>query len=87
MRLQPGARLGRYEIVTALDGGGMGEVYRARDPRLGRDVAIKVLSATFSADADRLNRSEQEALCRDAHALVLGALSGLGGFCRSSTSC
>ena len=61
MRLQPGDRLGPYEIVSALGAGGMGEVYRARDPRLGRDVAIKVLPAAFSADADRLHRFEQEA--------------------------
>jgi eukaryotic-like serine/threonine-protein kinase len=58
---QPGARLGPYEIVSALGAGGMGEVYRARDPRLGRDVAIKVLPTAFSADAGRLKRFEQEA--------------------------
>jgi len=58
---QPGARLGPYEIVSALGAGGMGEVYRARDPRLGRDVAIKVLPTAFSADAGRLQRFEQEA--------------------------
>jgi serine/threonine protein kinase/Tol biopolymer transport system component len=59
--LQPGARLGPYEIMSALGAGGMGEVYRARDPRLGRDVAIKVLPSAFSANADRLHRFEQEA--------------------------
>jgi serine/threonine protein kinase len=59
--LTPGVRLGPYEIVSALGAGGMGEVYKARDPRLGRDVAIKVLPAEFSADADRLRRLEQEA--------------------------
>src|SRR5438046_5946715 len=61
MALSPGARLGPYEILSPLGAGGMGEVYRARDPRLGRDVAIKVLPASFSADADRLRRFEQEA--------------------------
>ena len=61
MSLQTGARLGPYEIVSLLGAGGMGEVYRARDPRLGRDVAIKVLPAAFSTSADRLHRFEQEA--------------------------
>jgi Tol biopolymer transport system component len=59
--LDTGTRLGPYEILSAIGAGGMGEVYRARDPRLGRDVAIKVLPATFSADAERLQRFEQEA--------------------------
>ncbi|MGZ5382268.1 MAG: protein kinase domain-containing protein, partial [Thermoanaerobaculia bacterium] len=61
MTLANGARLGPYEILAPLGAGGMGEVYRAKDPRLGRDVAIKVLPASFSADADRLRRFEQEA--------------------------
>ncbi len=61
MNLAPGSRLGPYEIVGLLGAGGMGEVYRARDPRLGRDVAIKVLPATFATDPDRLQRFEQEA--------------------------
>ncbi len=61
MSLAPGTRLGAYEIVALIGAGGMGEVYRARDARLGRDVAIKVLPAAFSADADRLRRFEQEA--------------------------
>src|SRR5688500_15375652 len=61
MNLAPGARLGPYEILSAIGAGGMGEVYRARDARLGREVAIKVLPAGFSADADRLRRFEQEA--------------------------
>ena len=59
--LTAGTKLGPYEIQAALGSGGMGEVYRARDPRLGRDVAIKVLPAAFSADPDRLRRFEQEA--------------------------
>src|SRR6266568_3295625 len=61
MTLSAGTRLGPYEILSALGAGAMGEVYRAKDPRLGRDVAIKVLPAAFSADADRLRRFEQEA--------------------------
>ena len=56
-----GVRLGRYEILSPLGAGGMGEVYRARDARLGRDVAVKVLPSSFSADPDRLRRFEQEA--------------------------
>src|SRR5215468_9896288 len=59
--LSAGSRLGPYEIVSQLGAGGMGEVYRAKDPRLGREVAIKVLPASFSQDADRLRRFEQEA--------------------------
>ena len=61
MALSAGMQLGPYEILSALGAGGMGEVYRARDPRLGREVAIKVLPAAFSADVDRLRRFEQEA--------------------------
>jgi serine/threonine protein kinase len=61
MVLSAGTRLGSYEILAAIGAGGMGEVYRAHDPRLGRDVAIKVLPAALSADADRLRRFEQEA--------------------------
>jgi serine/threonine protein kinase len=59
--LQEGTRLGRYEILAALGAGGMGEVYRARDSRLGRDVAIKVLPAALAGDPDRLDRFEREA--------------------------
>jgi len=61
MTISPGARLGPYEIVGQIGAGGMGEVYRAKDSRLGRDVAIKVLPSTFSSDGDRLRRFEQEA--------------------------
>ncbi|OFW15662.1 MAG: hypothetical protein A3H29_18405 [Acidobacteria bacterium RIFCSPLOWO2_02_FULL_67_21] len=61
MSLGPGTRLGPYEIQSALGAGGMGEVYRARDTRLGRDVAVKVLPATASTDPERLRRFEQEA--------------------------
>ncbi|MBA2704224.1 MAG: protein kinase [Blastocatellia bacterium] len=61
MTLTSGTQLGSYEIVSQIGEGGMGEVYRARDTKLGRDVAIKVLPAAFSEDADRLCRFEQEA--------------------------
>jgi serine/threonine protein kinase/WD40 repeat protein len=59
--VQPGTRLGPYEVVARIGAGGMGEVYRARDERIGRDVAIKILPAKFAADPDRLRRFEQEA--------------------------
>ena len=61
MTLVAGTRLGSYEVLSLLGVGGMGEVYRARDPRLDRDVAIKVLPAALAADRDRLRRFEQEA--------------------------
>src|SRR5262249_57387529 len=61
MALAVGARLGSYEVLSALGSGGMGEVYRARDPRLGRDVAIKILPPAANADPERLRRFEQEA--------------------------
>jgi serine/threonine protein kinase len=64
MPLQAGTRVGPYEILASIGAGGMGEVYRARDPRLGRDVAIKVLPPEFAADPDRLRRFEQEAAPR-----------------------
>jgi eukaryotic-like serine/threonine-protein kinase len=67
MSLAAGSRLGPYEILGPLGAGGMGEVYRARDARLGREVALKVLPAELSEDRDRLSRFEQEA--RSASAL------------------
>src|ERR1700719_2018891 len=73
MALFLGTKLGPYEIVSPLGAGGMGEVYRARDARLGRDVAIKVLPTSFSSDSDRLRRFEQEARAAGAlnHANIL----------------
>src|SRR4029079_9049858 len=61
MPLTPGTRLGAYEVLTAIGAGGMGEVYRARDTRLKRDVAIKVLPDGFATDPDRLARFHREA--------------------------
>ncbi len=61
MSLDSGTRLGPYEIISLIGAGGMGEVYRARDPRLAREVAIKILPAQFSGQEERLRRFEQEA--------------------------
>jgi Tol biopolymer transport system component len=75
MRLEPGAKLGPYEIIAPLGAGGMGEVYRARDSRLGREVALKVLPGEFSGDPARRARFEQEA--RAAAALSHPNIVGL----------
>src|SRR5216683_5985390 len=61
MSLPSGARLGPYEIVSALGAGGMGEVYRARDTKLNRDVALKIIPDAFASDPDRLARFTREA--------------------------
>src|SRR5258708_348298 len=63
MGLQPGTKLGTYEIVALLGAGGMGEVYRARDLSLQREVAVKILSASYSQDADRLRRFAASQIC------------------------
>ena len=59
--MNPGTRIGPYEVVGSLGAGGMGEVCRARDTRLNRDVALKVLPEAFATDADRMSRFEREA--------------------------
>jgi serine/threonine protein kinase len=61
MGLSPGARVGPYEVIAPIGEGGMGEVYRARDTRLNRDVALKVLPESFATDAERLARFNREA--------------------------
>jgi serine/threonine protein kinase len=60
-KISPNTTVAQYTIVSKIGEGGMGEVYRARDVKLGRDVAIKVLPAALSENVDRLNRFEQEA--------------------------
>ena len=83
MSLQPGTRLGTYEIVGTLGAGGMGEVYRAKDLRLGREVAVKVLPAEVSSSADRLARFEREA--RTVAGLNHGAINGRAPLCFPTT--
>jgi eukaryotic-like serine/threonine-protein kinase len=78
MTLAPGTRLGPYEVLSALGAGGMGEVYRARDTKLGRDVALKVLPPAFTADADRVARFEREArLLASLNHPHIGSIYGL----------
>jgi eukaryotic-like serine/threonine-protein kinase len=78
MALEAGARLGVYEIVGPLGAGGMGEVYRARDSKLNRDVAIKVLPAEFVADRERVARFGREAqLLAALNHPHIGAIYGL----------
>ena len=73
MALREGDKLGPYEVSARIGAGGMGEVWRARDTRLGRDVAIKILTRTGSSDADRIRRFEVEmkAVGRLSHPNVL----------------
>ena len=61
MAIEPGTNLGHYEILSSLGAGGMGEVYRARDTKLGREVAIKLLPDDLAGDAERLVRFQREA--------------------------
>jgi serine/threonine protein kinase len=61
MSLSVGTRLGAYEIVAALGAGGMGEVYRAKDTKLGRDIALKILPVSFTNDPERVARFRREA--------------------------
>ena len=88
MALSSGTKLGPYDIESLLGAGGMGEVYRARDARLNRLVAIKVLPKSFSADADRLQRFMQEARAAAAlnHPNIL-SIFDIGEERRSSLYC
>jgi serine/threonine protein kinase len=78
MSLAPGTRIGPYEIVSMAGAGGMGEVYRARDPKLQRDVALKILPPVFASDSDRLARFQREA--RTLAALNHPHIAGIYGF-------
>jgi serine/threonine protein kinase len=86
MGLTSGTKLGRYEILTSAGAGGMGEVYRARDARLNRDVAIKVLPVAFATDPERLRRFQQEAQAVAAlnHPNILAIHWGRSDTCRRS---
>jgi serine/threonine protein kinase len=78
MTLAPGTKLGPYEIVSPLGAGGMGEVYRAHDSLLGRDVAIKILPREFVVDPDRLARFRREAqLLASLHHRNIATIHGL----------
>jgi serine/threonine protein kinase len=90
MGLTPGTRLGAYEILSALGAGGMGEVYRARDTKLGREVAIKVLPEAWAFDGDRAARFEREAqVLASLNHPYIAALYGMeesGGYGRTGGS-
>jgi eukaryotic-like serine/threonine-protein kinase len=85
MSLKPGVPIGSYEVVALVGAGGMGEVYRARDSKLGRNVALKILPAAFSTDPDRLARFKREAqVLASLNHPNIGAIYGLeeaGGVC------
>src|SRR5580700_2248084 len=89
MALASGTKLGPYDLQSLLGAGGMGEVYRARDTRLNRVVAIKVLPATFSADAARLQRFMQEARSAAAlnHPNILSILGKIAALLISFPNC
>src|SRR6476659_8513727 len=78
MGLIPGTRLGACEVVSLLGSGGMGEVYRAKDTKLGREVAVKILPATFTNDPERLARFRREAqVLASLNHPHIGAIYGL----------
>ena len=85
MALTPGSRLGPYEILAPLGAGGMGEVYRARDTTLGRDVALKTLPASLAGDPERLARFEREA--KTLASLNHPHIAQIYGFERAGDTC
>ena len=81
--MESGTKLGHYEVLSLLGKGGMGEVWRARDTKLGREVAIKILLEEFAKDADRLARFEREAkLPASLNHPNIAAIYGLEGLIR-----
>src|ERR1700738_1265730 len=79
MTIAAGTCLGAYEVLTQIGAGGMGEVYQARDTKLGRDVAIKVLPESFAHDPDRLSRFQREAkMLASLNHPNIAAIYGLG---------
>src|SRR5688572_2984590 len=86
MRPSPGSRLGSYEVISAIGAGGMGEVYRARDTQLGRDVALKLLPDSFAHDPERLARFRREAqVLASLNHPHIGAIYGIEELRTSST--
>jgi serine/threonine protein kinase len=87
MPIQSAIHVDPYEILSAMSAGGMGEVYRARDPKLGRDVAIKVLPEAFARDAERMARFQREAkvLASLDHPNVASIRLGLYAFTSTGT--
>ena len=80
MALTPGTRLGHYDVTALLGEGGMGEVWQARDTKLDRDVALKVLPEAFTSDPDRLARFEREAkVLASLNHTNIGHISGASG--------
>jgi len=78
MALAPGTRLGHYDVTALIGEGGMGEVWQARDTKLDRDVALKVLPEAFTSDPDRLARFEREAkVLASLHDPNIGSIYGL----------
>jgi serine/threonine protein kinase len=91
MALPPGSRIDAYEVTAKIGEGGMGEVYRARDSKLDRDVAIKILPDTLASDADRVARFTREAktlaaLNHPNIAHIYGVEDGEGGLKSAPTS-
>ena len=89
MAVTAGAKFGSYEILALIGAGGMGEVYRARDTKLWRDVAIKILPASFASDPARMDRFEREAkalasLNHPVHGELIGS-SGYRSLVQAST--
>ncbi len=80
MPLSPGTTLGPYQVTAKIGEGGMGEVYRARDTKLDRDVALKILPEAFAADPDRLARFQREAkvLASLNHPNIVMTVAGVG---------